>query len=267
MKYNFLYGIPAILLITIVFTPATAGPCNTLGYLDLTSADLFENPSLVSAKINVCDTIPALPAGAFGTGVLTDGTIVVTTTHPGVLDSETQANINDPIPHNHYVNLKNLQIPPNPQALTPTCLAAGATAEVDTISLQSPGIAMWQGNMYKIWEIPKSSPPGQYTDALSGAQLDFTLGSLTNLPPFLDYSVVSFTLVPALQENPPTVCVVVQQVLFENPINPLTKIAGEILSIDATALMISGMSTSAVWLLPVVVSAAGIGMVLVRKKF
>ena len=252
MKYNFLYGIPAILLMTIVFTPAFAG-----SPLDIESADLFEGQTIVSAKINVFENI-IIGGGAFGTGVVTDGTLVVTTTHPGVLDSETQANAADPIQHNHYVNLINFNNPQNG-----VCQGVNANFEVDTISLESPGIAMWPENMYKIWEIPKTSPPGEYHDALTGAQLDFVLGSLTGTP-FGDYQVVSFTLVPAL---PDTVCVVLVDGPFMADINPLMKVAGELLQIDTTALMISGMSTSAVWLLPIVVSAAGIGMVLVRKKF
>jgi len=254
MKYNFLYGIPAVLLMTMVFTPAFAG---SPSHLTLDSADIFENAIEISAKINVVGNIPALPAGAFGTGVVTTGTLVVTTTHPGVLDSETQANAADPIQHNHYVNLINFGDPQNP-----VCQAAAATFEVDTISFESPGIAMWPENMYKIWEIPKASPPGEYHDALTGDQLDFVLGNLLGTP-FGDNQVVSFQLVPAL---PDTVCVVVEELLTAEP-HPLIKVAGELLQIDTTALMISGISTSAVWLLPVVVSATGIGLVLIRKKF
>jgi len=257
MKYNFLYGIPAVLLMTMAFTPAFAG---SPSHLTLDSADLFENGLEISAKINVAGNIPPLtPAGgAYGTGVVTTGTLVVTTTHPGVLDSETQGgDETNPIQHNHYVNLINFGDPQNP-----VCQAAGATFEVDTISFESPGIAMWPENMYKIWEIPKASPPGEYHDALTGDQLDFALGNLLGTP-FGDNQVVSFQLVPAL---PDTVCVVVEELLTAEP-HPLIKVAGELLQIDTTALMISGISTSAVWLLPVVVSAAGIGIVLVRKKF
>ncbi len=48
--------------------------------------------------------------GAFGYGVVTsqtdvDGTVLVTTTHAGVLDSEDQSDANDPEWHNHYVRV------------------------------------------------------------------------------------------------------------------------------------------------------------------
>ncbi|GBF24865.1 hypothetical protein MnTg01_01210 [archaeon MnTg01] len=43
-------------------------------------------------------------------------------------------------------------------------------------------------------------------------------------------------------------------------------VGGEFLSIDSTALLIAGTQTSAIWLAPVVISAIGIGLVLVRKR-
>jgi hypothetical protein len=49
--------------------------------------------------------------GAFGYGILTkntdtgDGSLIVTTTHAGVLDSAVQQNINDPVWHNHMIKL------------------------------------------------------------------------------------------------------------------------------------------------------------------
>ena len=49
--------------------------------------------------------------GAFGYGILTnntstgDGSLIVTTTHAGVLDSAVQQDINDPVWHNHMIQL------------------------------------------------------------------------------------------------------------------------------------------------------------------
>lgn len=271
MNYNFLYGIPAIFLMTMVFTPAFAGTPLTID-----TADLFENESHISAKINVFENIPPLvdcPAcsGAFGTGVITTGTLAVTTTHPGVYDSELQLADNpmDPgsssIEHNHYVNLMN---PANQGCIDAVMSmpAPAAVFEIDTISFQSPGIAMWPENMYKIWEVPKASPPGVYTDALTGSDLDYVLGSLTGTG-FGDYVVVAFDLLPIFTgPNLDAVCVLVRD-LGEAEINPLVKIGGAILQIDTTTLLVSGMSTTAFWILPILVSAASIGIVLVRKKF
>jgi len=44
-------------------------------------------------------------------------------------------------------------------------------------------------------------------------------------------------------------------------------VAGETLSIDSTALILLGTQSTIAWLIPIVVSAAGIGLVLVRKRF
>ena len=43
-------------------------------------------------------------------------------------------------------------------------------------------------------------------------------------------------------------------------------VAGELLSIDSTALMLAGLQTSALWLIPSVVGIAGVGFYLVRAK-
>jgi len=43
-------------------------------------------------------------------------------------------------------------------------------------------------------------------------------------------------------------------------------VGGEIIPIESTALLLAGLQTSAVWILPVIFSAAGIGLVLLRRK-
>jgi len=43
-------------------------------------------------------------------------------------------------------------------------------------------------------------------------------------------------------------------------------IGGEIIPIEATSLLLAGLQTSAIWLAPVVISAVGIGLVLVRRR-
>jgi hypothetical protein len=49
--------------------------------------------------------------GTFGYGVLMDegDTILVTHTHPGILDSEAQSFIEDPVWHNHFVKLGDVE--------------------------------------------------------------------------------------------------------------------------------------------------------------
>jgi len=80
--------------------------------------------------------------GAFGYGVVTiDGgvglggtgdSLMVATTHAGVLDSAEQSNQWDPVWHNHYVQLKAA----DPNHCANTILGP---LEVDTISFESPG--------------------------------------------------------------------------------------------------------------------------------
>lgn len=53
-----------------------------------------------------------------------------------------------------------------------------------------------------------------------------------------------------------------------NPFGPACTgqvIGGEIIPIESTTLLLAGLQTSAIWLAPVVVSAVGIGLVLVRR--
>ena len=52
--------------------------------------------------------------------------------------------------------------------------------------------------------------------------------------------------------------------LCERPDQPA--VGGQIIQIDSAALLLSGVQTNATWLLPVVLSVVGIGLVLVRKK-
>ena len=44
-------------------------------------------------------------------------------------------------------------------------------------------------------------------------------------------------------------------------------IGGKLLSLDTTALLLAGVQTNLAWIVPVALSAVGIGVILVRKKF
>jgi len=53
-----------------------------------------------------------------------------------------------------------------------------------------------------------------------------------------------------------------------NDIEPITSICvigGEFLPIDTTALLLAGVQTNAAWMIPVIVSAVGFGIVILRK--
>jgi len=49
-------------------------------------------------------------------------------------------------------------------------------------------------------------------------------------------------------------------------LSPSLPIGGEIIPIDTTALLLSSVQGTSMWIIPIVISAAGIGLVLVRKK-
>ena len=57
----------------------------------------------------------------------------------------------------------------------------------------------------------------------------------------------------------------VQSLDDECPI-PETQVAGELLPLNTSALMIAGLSTSAVWMIPAVVGLAGVGVYLVKSR-
>lgn len=259
MKKSRIFGL-SLTVITASFlfiglTTAYAGVIPP--FLDIQSSTIFENPTEVSVKINVLsDPIPTGPGFAHGTGALTDGTLIVTTTHAGVLDSETQGgDANNPIPHNHYVNLIGTVDDPS---IGNDCNDQGASARVGSLSFESPGLAMWQMNMYKIWEVPKASPPGEYHDALTTNQQDFVLGSLA-VP---GYQTVSFSLSLG---GPGEVCVFVVQT-NKATLEDLIKVGGNLLSIDSTALILAGLQGSFIWMIPTIAGIAGAGVYLVRSR-
>jgi len=45
----------------------------------------------------------------------------------------------------------------------------------------------------------------------------------------------------------------------------LSPVGGEMINVDSSALILAGSQTTAAWILPVIVSAIGIGIVLARK--
>ncbi|MGD1835199.1 MAG: hypothetical protein ACPKQO_05710, partial [Nitrososphaeraceae archaeon] len=89
-------------------------------------------------------------AGAFGYGVvLSNGKAIVTTTHAGVLDSEDQQNILDPIWHNHFVKLDTAN-----QACLDEGLSGVAVAD---ITFESPGEVIIDENTALLKNLPKKA--------------------------------------------------------------------------------------------------------------
>ncbi|HEX6280724.1 MAG TPA: hypothetical protein VFZ67_00710 [Nitrososphaera sp.] len=119
--------------------------------------------------------------GAFGYGILTDkgDAILVAHTHSGVLDSEDQRFIEDPIWHNHFVKLGNVE-------------QCGEDQGVVDITWQSPGVLRIDNNIATISDIPTDEFEGW--DSITGEPLSMTLGEDVS-------DVVSFKLDPVFGEE------------------------------------------------------------------
>ena len=108
MRNRIILGIATI---AVLLTPIAPYPTT---FLDIKSATVRVTPSKVNnANLLTGAKIPLDgKSGAFGYGILTGDSVIVSTTHAGVLDSEAQkGNKDSPIFHNHYVHLgKTLSI-------------------------------------------------------------------------------------------------------------------------------------------------------------
>ena len=102
--------------------------------------------------------------GAFGYGALTDDgdAILVAHTHPGVMDSEDQRFIEDPIWHNHFVKLGD------------DVEQCGEDQGVVDVTWQSPGEVGIDDNIARISDIPTDE--FERWDSMTGESLSMTLG-------------------------------------------------------------------------------------------
>lgn len=147
------------------------------GFLTIEKAKLSIDDEKLKARLTTDDRIPKDGSGgAFGYGILTnDGNgIVVATSHPGVLDSQKQSYILDPVIHNHFVRLGDVD-------------ACGSDPGVLDITWQSPGKVTVSGDVLVMSRIPTDGFEG--THSITGEELDITLGEDVS-------NVVSFKLAP-----------------------------------------------------------------------
>jgi hypothetical protein len=119
--------------------------------------------------------------GAFGYGILTDDgdAILVTHTHPGVMDSEAQRFIEDPVWHNHFVKLGDVEQCDEDQG-------------VINITWQSPGVVTIDDNAAKINNVPTDEFEGWHS--ITGEPLSMMLGDDVS-------DVISFKLDPVFGEE------------------------------------------------------------------
>ena len=127
--------------------------------------------------------------GAFAYGILTDDgddAILVTHTHPGILDSEAQRFIEDPIWHNHFVKLGDVE-------------QCGEDQAIVDVTWQSPGEVGIDDNIARISDIPTDEFEGWHS--MTGESLSMTLGEDVS-------DVVSFKMDPVFgEEGLEAVCV------------------------------------------------------------
>lgn len=127
--------------------------------------------------------------GAFGYGIIItedgdeeeDDTILVTHTHSGLLDSESQRFIEDPIWHNHFVRLGNVE-------------QCGEDPGVIDITWQSPGEVGIDDNIVTISDVPTGEFEGRHS--MTGESLSITLGESAAVS-----DVISFKLDPVFGED------------------------------------------------------------------
>ena len=119
--------------------------------------------------------------GAFGYGILTDegDAILVTHTHAGVLDSEDQRYIEDPIWHNHFLKLGDVE-------------QCGKHQGVIDITWQSPGVVTIDDNTATISQIPTDEFEGE--DSITGEPVSMTLAEDVD-------DVISFRLDPVFGDD------------------------------------------------------------------
>ena len=169
-------------------------------FLNLDQVLVRKNPSGLDAIFKTNGVIPTNGNGdpsAFGYGLLTQvggAGVIVSTTHKGVLDSETQrGNGLNPIFHNHFITLKattGLGCPPT------------AIAAVDKITFQSPGQVSIQSTEALQARIPNSFTG---TDSLTNDPLTISPGN--NVQEAISFSLVAIGVGPG-DTTPSAVCVV-----------------------------------------------------------
>jgi hypothetical protein len=126
--------------------------------------------------------------GAFGYGILTDegDAILVAHTHAGVLDSEDQKFIEDPIWHNHFLKLGDVE-------------QCGEDQGVIDITWQSPGEVRINNDSASVSDIPTDEFEGW--DSITGEPVSMMLGEDVD-------DVISFKLDPVFgEEGLKAVCV------------------------------------------------------------
>jgi hypothetical protein len=158
-------------------------------FLTIERADILDDDERTISLIVEGLLIPTNGTeGAFGYGILTDegDAILVAHTHAGVLDSEDQRFIEDPIWHNHFLKLGDVE-------------QCGKHQGVIDITWQSPGVVTIDDNTATISQIPTDEFEGE--DSITGEPVSMMLDEDVD-------DVISFKLDPVFgEEGLKAVCV------------------------------------------------------------
>jgi hypothetical protein len=163
--------VPSLLAIALI---AAIVPISVLAtHPNLTNAQIRIDDDKLRANLIASTIIPNGGASGYGIAKDTDSLLVVTT-HAGVVDSEDQNFIADPIWHTHFVNLGS----------NSNC---GDDPAVVDITWQSPGKATVEGKTIKLKGVPTDEFRG--THSITGAPFSYEQGETVA-------GVVSFHLAP-----------------------------------------------------------------------
>jgi hypothetical protein len=180
-------------VIIMAASPIASSYASDADYPDVKNAKVETNDDEISeAIIKTHGHIPKDGEGGdFGYAVITDegfDSVIVTTTHEGVYDSEEQRDENDPVFHNHYITLRE------------NVDECGDNPAVGSISFESPGDVNIQNKKAVLSDLPAEAELQTVIPALD--KDDAELDELNEFNPGTNVeSVVSFQLDPVIEDG------------------------------------------------------------------
>lgn len=141
---------------------------------------------------------------AFGYGVLNqgDGSLMVTITHGGVLDSAEQEDAADPVWHNHYVRMTGAG-----DYDAPNAALDGARLEVAALTFESPGEVKVENSKIKMEDLPDEFTGINPLDGFNeipmspGTNADTAVSFTLSVPATADFHVCVENISPLAAET------------------------------------------------------------------
>lgn len=188
MRENILFPglVAASLVAAMLLAPVLASAVTAI-----TAATISSTATSLDSSITTASKIAKNGKdGAFGYGVVTltdlggsGDSLMVTTTHQGVLDSELQGDdAGSAVWHNHYITVSTSA----PAECAVNTNFFGLRVEVSSITFESPGKVKVNQNVVELLNMPRTFSG---TNALNGTPLTLT-------PETTATAVISFTLHP-----------------------------------------------------------------------